>query len=412
VRRGRLVPAALLVGGYFLVAPAAASLFVPFAFPTLVVCCIIASTVAVPYLGARAMRWFFAACLVAATLICVSGALGVAVSDLPPAAYVVTTYGLPVIAVSLVLYNLAQAHQRQREHIALLTRILREVEQGIFREATLLWEKADLVVARQVAETTMRVKSEFLAHMSHEIRTPMNAVIGMSELLATTPLDERQREYVRIIVGAGEGLLSIINDILDLSKVEAGRLVLEDAPVLVPELLRDVQALVEQEATRKGLELRCELRCEVPAVRGDPTRLRQVLINLAANGIKFTERGGVTLAASVLRSGPDRARVALSVRDSGIGITKARSSGCSRRSSQVDSSHDEDVRRHGAGPGDLQAAGRADGRRAPGRERRSGSARRSRSRWSRRRRSTTRRRRCRRRCRSWRASACWWSTTT
>ncbi|HEY6898815.1 MAG TPA: CHASE domain-containing protein [Rhodocyclaceae bacterium] len=178
-----------------------------------------------------------------------------------------------------------------------------------------------LALAKEAAEAASRAKSEFLANMSHEIRTPMNGVIGMAQLLATTPLDAEQQGYLAILRSSAEGLLGVINDILDLSKVEAGKLDLAVAPFQPRALLRDTCELFAAQAQAKGVAVHCEIAAEVPPwLAGDAGRLRQVLTNLLGNALKFTERGsvGVTASHETLADGSGRLRIA--VRDSGIGM--------------------------------------------------------------------------------------------
>lgn len=184
--------------------------------------------------------------------------------------------------------------------------------------------------ARDAALAASRAKSAFLANMSHEIRTPMNAILGMADLLAETPLTAEQQEYVGMFQRAGDALLEMINDILDLSKVEAGQLQLEAQAFDPGEMLEDVAEVLAVSAHAKGLELTCEMAPGSSAhVVGDAKRLRQVLLNLVGNAVKFTERGEVHLRAEVVPE-PGAAvaatatRVALRfvVRDTGIGIPK------------------------------------------------------------------------------------------
>ena len=196
-----------------------------------------------------------------------------------------------------------------------------------------------LARGRQRAEAASRVKSEFLANMSHEIRTPMNAIIGFSGLALKTELSARQRDYMTKIQASSRHLLGLINDILDLSKIEAGKVTIEAAPFDLLDVIDNVASLVSQKCAEKGLELIVDVEPQVPhALVGDSLRLSQVLINYANNAVKFTERGEITLRVRCQRSQPGRALLHFSVSDTGIGLTAEQQSRLFQNFQQADSS--------------------------------------------------------------------------
>ncbi|MCW2775550.1 MAG: hybrid sensor histidine kinase/response regulator [Nocardioides sp.] len=181
--------------------------------------------------------------------------------------------------------------------------------------------RAELAASRDAALEGSRAKSAFLATMSHEIRTPMNGVIGLTGLLLTSDLDQRQRQYAEGVRSAGNALLAIINDILDFSKVEAGRLELESIDFDLVRVVEEVAEIVAESAQEKDLELLAYCSPELPvALRGDPARLRQLLINLTANAVKFTAEGEVVVRAHLEARAPSGVVVRFEVQDTGIGI--------------------------------------------------------------------------------------------
>jgi signal transduction histidine kinase len=215
--------------------------------------------------------------------------------------------------------------------------------QGVFAAARDVTERkrveVELKQARAVAESASRSKSDFLASMSHEIRTPMNAVIGIADLLAKTPLSAEQNSYVQIFRRAGDNLLHIINDILDLSKVEAAQLELERTGFSLNDLLEKVTEMVAFPAQEKGLALVCEIAPNVPIdLIGDPTRLLQVLLNLLGNAIKFTESGKVVLQVTLDAVSSDAAVLQFVISDTGIGISDDKLAVVFEQFTQADSS--------------------------------------------------------------------------
>jgi PAS domain S-box-containing protein len=221
-----------------------------------------------------------------------------------------------------VLFN-GSVYKNDRGNVLGAVVVARDVTEQKRFENELIEAKSNAERATQKAEEATKLKEVFLANMSHEIRTPMNAIIGFSDILSERKLGEQEREYVRTIKSAGESLLTIINDILDISKIEAGMMTIEESNFSVKETFKMLHVMLMGKAKEKNLELLFTCDEDVPDVLlGDPTRLTQIIINLAGNAIKFTQKGNVNVHVQVLKNENENTLLEFSVKDTGIGISQ------------------------------------------------------------------------------------------
>ncbi|RYD82396.1 MAG: response regulator [Sphingobacteriales bacterium] len=191
--------------------------------------------------------------------------------------------------------------------------------------------------SRLLAEESAKSKSDFIANISHELRTPLGAILGFTDMLKKTTLNPVQLEYLEAVNSSGNNLLAIINDILDLSKIDAGKFIIESLPFSIHELLHSVRVMFETKARQKGIEFTCGIDEKIDAVvEGDPMRLTQVLMNLIGNAIKFTEKGGVYVNCELLKSEADFIEVMFRITDTGIGIDADKTATIFERFTQAD----------------------------------------------------------------------------
>ena len=256
-------------------------------------------------------------------------------------------------------------HQRQLESShAALHELLEAMERTVIEQSMRLED------ALNMSQRAARAKSEFLSTVSHEIRTPMNAVLGMADLLGETDLAPEQRHYLDIMVANGNALMDLINSILDLARIESGRLRLEHSQFDLTDLIDRTVSTFAVQAHRKRLELVARIAPEVPDyLVGDPLQLRQIIVHLVSNAIKFTEKGGVVVEVETTPRSSALADVTFKVSDTGIGIAREQLDSIYTNFTQGDSSFTRKIRRVGSRPVDCQTAGRLDAWRNPGRER-------------------------------------------